>query len=82
MEIHSNKRILNIFMSFLSDIPSENLIKDLACVIDENNKNKSDKYNIIEREIYLFLPNGYGRTKLNNNFFEKIIKKINLNYLE
>lgn len=22
-------------------------------------------------EIYLFLPNGYGRSKLNNNFFEK-----------
>ena len=37
-------------MSFLSDIPSENLIKDLACVIDENNKNKSDKYNIIEKK--------------------------------
>jgi uncharacterized protein (DUF1697 family) len=24
-----------------------------------------------ERAIYLFRPNGYGRTKLNNNFFEK-----------
>ena len=61
----------HIYVTFLSDIPSEKLIKDLACVIDENNKNKSDKYNIIEREIYLFLPNGYWRTKLNNNFFEK-----------
>ena len=34
-------------------------------------KNISDKYIISKREIYLFLPNGYGRTKLNNNFFEK-----------
>jgi len=23
------------------------------------------------REIYLYLPNGYGRSKLNNNFFER-----------
>ena len=61
----------HLYVTFLSDIPSEKLIKDLACTIDENIENKSDKYNIIGKEIYLFLPNGYGRTKLNNNFFEK-----------
>lgn len=26
------------------------------------------------REIYLFCPNGYGRTKLSNNFFERVLK--------
>lgn len=61
----------HLYVTFLSDIPSEKLIKDLTCTIDENIENKSDKYNIIGKEIYLFLPNGYGRTKLNNNFFEK-----------
>ena len=24
--------------------------------------------------IYLYLPNGYGRTKFNNNFFEKKLR--------
>ena len=27
-------------------------------------------------DIYLFCPNGYGRTKLSNNFFEKTLKVI------
>ena len=60
-----------IYVTFLSDNPSEKLIKDLTRSIDENIANKTDKYIIIGKEIYLFLPNGYGRTKLNNNFFEK-----------
>ena len=28
------------------------------------------------QDIYLFCPNGYGRTKLSNNFFEKTLKVI------
>ena len=63
--------IKHVYVTFLSDIPSEKLIKDLTRIIDENIENKTDEYNIIEGEIYLFLPDGYGRTKLNNNFFEK-----------
>ena len=63
--------INHIYVTFLSDIPSEKLIKDLTHITNGNIENKSDKYNIIEKEIYLFLPNGYGRTKLNNNFFER-----------
>jgi uncharacterized protein (DUF1697 family) len=34
-----------------------------------------DEYIILNKEIYLFCPDGYGKTKLNNNFFEK---KLNL----
>ena len=63
--------IKHIYVTFLSDIPSEKLIKDLTHIIDEDIENKSDKYTIIGEEIYLLLPDGYGRTKLNNNFFEK-----------
>ena len=36
---------------------------------------ESDEFIIIDKEIFIFCPNGYGRTKLNNNFFEK---KLNL----
>jgi uncharacterized protein (DUF1697 family) len=63
--------INHIYVTFLSDIASEKLIKDLTRIIDENIENKSDKYSVKEKEIYLLLPNGYGKTKLNNNFFEK-----------
>ena len=31
----------------------------------------ADEFAAAEREIFLFCPNGYGRTKLNNTFFEK-----------
>lgn len=30
-----------------------------------------DEFALGEREVYLYCPNGYGRTKLSNTFFEK-----------
>lgn len=58
----------HVYITFLSELPNENLIEDLK--IDDI-KNKSDKIFFSPKEIYLFLPGGYGRTKLNNNYFEK-----------
>lgn len=34
-------------------------------------KEADESYQIKNREIYLYLPNGYGRTKINNNFLER-----------
>ncbi|HXQ61408.1 MAG TPA: DUF1697 domain-containing protein [Acidimicrobiales bacterium] len=31
----------------------------------------SDEHQVIGREVYLFCPNGYGRTTLTNTFFER-----------
>lgn len=39
-------------------------IKIIVAAID-------DEFEQIENTIYLYCPNGYGNTKLNNNFFEK-----------
>ena len=61
----------HLYITFLSDVPSKNLIKNLNRNLEVNMKNKSDKFYISKKKIYLFLPEGYGRTKLNNNFFEK-----------
>ncbi len=37
-----------------------------------NNPNDDgDEFFLAGNKIYLYCPNGYGRTKLNNNFFEK-----------
>ncbi len=33
-----------------------------------------DRFVISGREVYLYCPNGYGRTKLNNTFFENKLK--------
>ena len=34
-------------------------------------KADGDQFEVIGREVYLLCPNGYGRTKLTNAFFEK-----------
>ena len=33
----------------------------------------SDLFHISGKDIYLYCPNGYGRTKLSNSYFEKIL---------
>ncbi len=58
-----------LHVTFLSDAPSEKPIEELNYV-----KDKSEEFSISEKEIYLFCPNGYGRTKLSNDLLEKILK--------
>lgn len=60
--------INHIYVTFLPENPSENLIKAINF---DDIKNKTDKIFFNRKEIYIFLPGGYGRTKLNNNYFEK-----------
>ena len=35
-----------------------------------------DEFAVFDREVYLFCPGGYGRTKLNNAFFERRSKMV------
>ena len=37
----------------------------------ENIDYPPDKFRIIGKEIFIYCPNGFGRTKLYTNFFEK-----------
>ena len=37
----------------------------------ESGAGKEDEFLVHDREIYLFCPNGYGRTKFSNTFFER-----------
>jgi uncharacterized protein (DUF1697 family) len=37
----------------------------------ESGAGNEDEFLVYDREIYLFCPNGYGRTKLSNSFFER-----------
>ncbi len=53
-----------LHVTFLSDEPSESALSRIpTCAPDE--------FVVRHKEVYLFCPHGYGRTKLSNNFFEK-----------
>jgi uncharacterized protein (DUF1697 family) len=34
-------------------------------------KTGAEEFSVFGNEVYLFLPNGYGRTRLTNAFFER-----------
>jgi uncharacterized protein (DUF1697 family) len=58
-----------LYVTFLSDTPAKSTLSELSKV-----KSKPEDFLITGREIYLFCPNGYGRSKVTNNFFEKKLK--------
>jgi uncharacterized protein (DUF1697 family) len=37
-------------------------------------RSNGEEFSILGREVFLFLPNGMGRTKLSNSFFEKVLR--------
>jgi len=51
---------------FLHEEPSETQIQKVADI-----DYPPDKFKIIDSEIFIYCPNGFGRTKLYTNFFEK-----------
>ncbi len=58
-----------LYVTFLATEPSEELIRQLS-----GKKFLPEEYIIKDREIYLHCPDGYGRTKINNNYFESKLK--------
>jgi uncharacterized protein (DUF1697 family) len=61
--------IESLHITFLSDTPEEHLIDNLMPL-----KDGMDEGQIIKNNIYLFCPDGYGRTKFTNTYFEKKLK--------
>src|SRR3989344_3570057 len=55
-----------LHVTFLSDIKTKPPTDEI-----NNTKDKTEEFFISGREIYLFCPNGYGISKLSNNFFER-----------
>jgi uncharacterized protein (DUF1697 family) len=58
-----------LHVAFLSGIPVNPPIDEIKKV-----KDTAEEFLISDEEIYLFCPNGYGRTKLSNDFFERKLK--------
>ena len=60
-----NKPIERLYIIFLSNISDNENVEKL-----QPYKSKTEEFRIIGKEIYLFYPDGYGRSKLTNNIFE------------
>jgi len=60
-----------LYVSFLDEIPKpEHIEKALT------HQTQADRFTVLEREVYLYLPDGYGKTKLHNNFMESKLKTV------
>ena len=55
-----------LHVTFLSDAPPNTAVKVLEPLATDR-----ERFRILNREIYLYCPDGYGRTKLSNNAIEK-----------
>ena len=55
-----------LHVTFLSAMPAKSVVEQM-----KEMHNESDKFIISNKEIYLYCPDGYGRTKYSNDFFEK-----------
>lgn len=54
-----------LHVTFLSAIPNQTLANKIIGTFN------GDEYKIINNQIYIHCPNGYGKTKLTNTFIEK-----------
>ncbi len=63
--------ITKLHVTFLSGEPTKENIEKI-----KSGNYASDEYVFSGKAIYLFCPNGYGNTKLNNNFFESKLKLV------
>ncbi len=64
-----NIYIDRLFVSFLSEIPNQLNLESIK-MIDYS----PDRFTIIGKEAFLYVPESYGETKLSNTFFENKLK--------
>ncbi|HWY34576.1 MAG TPA: DUF1697 domain-containing protein [Nitrosopumilaceae archaeon] len=77
IEILSNNPFINkrkedvskLHVTFLSEEPEPANIENI-----KKGQYASDEFILSGKSVYLFCPNGYGNTKLNNTFFESKLK--------
>ncbi|CAG5067879.1 hypothetical protein DYBT9623_00606 [Dyadobacter sp. CECT 9623] len=61
--------IADLYVTFLSESPALELVEKI-----DAQKYQPDQFVLEGNTIYIHCPQGYGRTKLNNNFFESKLK--------
>jgi uncharacterized protein (DUF1697 family) len=58
--------LTRLHVTFLAEMPDPELTREMDLKKEEN-----ERFVVADKEVYLYLPNGYARTKLNNAVFEK-----------
>jgi uncharacterized protein (DUF1697 family) len=58
-----------LYVTFLIEKPNQ-----VDCKSIEKFDCSPDKFTIVDREVYLYCPHGYGKSKISNNFFENKLK--------
>jgi uncharacterized protein (DUF1697 family) len=70
--IHSREKrgidLSKLHVTFLSSLVPRRVLKNLEAL-----PKQSDRFYVGRREIYLYCPDGYGRTKLSNAALEKAL---------
>jgi uncharacterized protein (DUF1697 family) len=66
-----NKEHSHLYVTFLASQPAS---FEKAAI--ESKKQNEEEISFSENVIYLYCPEGYGRTKLNNNFLESKLKVV------
>jgi len=67
--LERNEDIDKLHVTFLSDIPNQEFISKLV-----DYKDVVDEFILDSNIVYICCHNGYGKTKLNNTFFESKLK--------
>lgn len=62
----ASAEIESLYVTFLEDFPEKKHSEETI-----NFPTSHDKFIISGKEIFLYVPSGYGETKLSNSFFEK-----------
>jgi uncharacterized protein (DUF1697 family) len=64
-----NIQIDKLHVTFLADLPQAILLDKMQTL-----NYALDRFTVLEKEAYLYCPDGYGNTKLTNSFFESKLK--------
>jgi uncharacterized protein (DUF1697 family) len=63
-----------LLVSFLAEAPSRAAVRAL-----DPHAHPPDEFHVAGREVYLHCPNGYGRTKIGNAYFERRLGVVGTN---
>jgi uncharacterized protein (DUF1697 family) len=63
-----------LLVTFLAETPSRAAVRGL-----DPTEHAPDEFAVVRREVYLHCPNGYGRTKLSNAYFERKLGVVGTN---
>jgi uncharacterized protein (DUF1697 family) len=64
--VSEGREATKLHVTFLAGAPARERVRAL-----EPKRGGADEFRVVGREVYLHCPNGYGRTKLDNAYFEK-----------